>query len=158
PLRIAQIAPPLERVPPEAYGGTERIIDELCRELSARGHEVTLFAPAGSTSPVRTVPTVPQALRARGDERDPSAAFLVTLVTALRHQAEFDLLHAHLDLWSLPLARAAATPVVATFHGRLDRPGLASRLGDSPARLVAISEAQANQPEPPIRDWVYNGL
>jgi glycosyltransferase involved in cell wall biosynthesis len=158
PLRIAQIAPPVERVPPAGYGGTERVIDELARELSRRGHDVTLFAAADSTSPVRIVPTVRVALRALGDERDQSPAFVVTLVRALRHQAEFDILHAHLDPWNLPLACGATTPVVATFHGRIDRKGFGAELSDSPARLVAISAAQAQQPDPPIRDWVHNGL
>src|SRR4051794_33070067 len=128
PLRIAQIAPPLERVPPEAYGGTERVIDELARALTARGHEVSLFAAADSTTPVRIVPTVETPLRTRGDDRDLTSAFVVAIVRALRRQEEFDVLHAHLDAWNLPLACAATTPVVATFHGRLDRPGFGKRL------------------------------
>jgi glycosyltransferase involved in cell wall biosynthesis len=158
PLRIAQVAPPLERVPPEAYGGTERVIDELARALAARGHEVTLFAAASSTTPVRLIPTVETALRSRGDDRDPAPAFAVTLARVLHRQDRFDVIHSHLDAWNLPLARAATVPVVATFHGRLDRPGLGETLHASPGRLVAISAAHAQQPDPPVADWVHNGL
>jgi glycosyltransferase involved in cell wall biosynthesis len=158
PLRIALVAPPLERVPPEGYGGTERVIDELARALAARGHDVTLFAAADSQTPGRLVATVDRALRSRGDERDPSAAYLVTIARTLRHAHEFDLIHAHLDRWNLPLASGASVPVVATFHGRLDMPGFGDRLAASTARPVAISAAHARQPEPPIADWVHNGL
>jgi glycosyltransferase involved in cell wall biosynthesis len=152
------VAPPLERVPPAAYGGTERVIDELARQLVQRGHAVTLFASADSTSSGALVPTVRTPLRARGDERDPTAAFLVTLARMLPRAPEFDLLHAHVDLWSLVLAETSPVPVVATFHSRLDAAGVGMRLARSRAHPVAISEAQAHQPDPPLADWVHNGL
>lgn len=158
-LRIAQVAPPIEPVPPTGYGGTERIIDELGHELARRGHEVTLFA-SGDSQPVgRLIETVPLALRSQGFTGDASPWFSATQLQVLRHEAEFDVIHSHLDFHSVLLARAASTPVVSTFHGRLDTPFAASILRDRPAGLVAISHGQAAQR--PERLWaavVYNGL
>lgn len=159
PLRVAQVAPPIERIPPGGYGGTERIIDELARELARRGHEVVLFASGDSQAPGRLIETVPLALRAQGFKGDPSPWFTATQLQVLRHQAEFDVIHSHLDFHSVLLSRAATTPVIATFHGRLDTPFAASILRDRPAGLVAISQGQAGQRrEVPWAAVVYNGL
>ena len=159
-LRIAQVAPPLERVPPEAYGGTERVVYELITELVRRGHDVTTFASGDSDVPGRLVPTVPKALRPAGFGADPSGFILGTMVSVLDRDDEFDLIHSHLEWPSVMLARATAVPVVATFHGRLDLPW-ATQLFESPpprAAMVAISESQASAN--PEVDWtvVHNGL
>src|SRR5665811_2562985 len=90
-LRIAQVAPPLEAVPPLGYGGTERIVDELVRELDRRGHEVTTFASGDSSVPGRHVTTVPRALRAIGLGDDPDASFRLTVDQVLEQQDRFDL-------------------------------------------------------------------
>lgn len=159
PLRIAQVAPPLERVPPERYGGTERVMYELIVELDRRGHEVTTFASGDSEVPGRHVPTVPVALRPAGFTDDPMGYFLATILAVLDHQDEFDLIHSHLEWSSLLLARAATVPVAATFHGRLDVPWSRDLLASpSPAHLVAISNSQASAH--PDVDWtvVHNGL
>lgn len=149
----------MERVPPHAYGGTERIVDELSRELAKRGHQVVLFASADSTSPGRLVPTIAQPLRADGVEVDPSAAYARTIQVVLANQGDVDVIHAHLDFWNAPLARAAAKPVVATFHGRLDYPHTRALLEGMPAYLVAISRAHSEQPDGVRFDsFVYNGL
>jgi len=88
PLRIAQIAPPQEPVPPPGYGGTERVVDALIGELVARGHDVTLFAPGDSTAPAtRLVPTVPRALRPAGQVPDPWAGYLVASVMNVLRRA-----------------------------------------------------------------------
>src|ERR687890_437265 len=100
-LRIAQVAPPLERVPPKAYGGTERIIDELSRELVARGHDVTVFASADSDVPGRLVPTVDQALRPAGSLDDAGAWFAATVNAVIAQAGEFDVIHSHLEWWSV---------------------------------------------------------
>jgi glycosyltransferase involved in cell wall biosynthesis len=157
-LRIAHVAPPLERVPPLAYGGTERIVYELVTELDRRGHEVTTFASGDSEVPGRLVPTVPAALRPEGYMGDPMPYFLATMRAVLDHASEFDLIHSHLEWSSLLLARVSPVPVVSTFHGRLDLPWAAEALTDPPAGLVAISENQAStHPEVP---WtvIHNGL
>ncbi|MEA2622544.1 MAG: hypothetical protein QOH61_1454 [Chloroflexota bacterium] len=159
PLRIAQVAPPMERVPPAAYGGTERVIAELSRELAARGHEVILFASADSESPGRLVATVSRPLRADGDERDPSAEYARTIQLVLANEDAFDVVHGHLDFWNPALARASRRPVVATFHGRLDYPDAADLLRDTPAHLVALSDAHARQSEAVrFQSVVNNGL
>jgi glycosyltransferase involved in cell wall biosynthesis len=159
PLRIAQVAPPLERVPPERYGGTERVMYELIVELVRRGHEVTTFASGDSEVPGNHVPTVPVALRPADFKDDPMGYFLTTALAVLDSQDEFDVIHTHLEWMSLLLARAAHVPVAATFHGRLDLPWSRELLASpTPAHLVAISKSQAS-PHPEV-DWtvVYNGL
>jgi glycosyltransferase involved in cell wall biosynthesis len=159
PLRIAQVAPPLERVPPERYGGTERVMYELIVELVRRGHDVTTFASGDSEIPGRHIPTVPVALRPAEFKDDPMGYFFTTMLAVLDRQDEFDIIHSHLEWASLVLARAARVPVAATFHGRLDLPWSRELLASpTPAHLVAISHSQAS-PHADI-DWtvVYNGL
>jgi len=158
PLRIAQVAPPMERVPPEAYGGTERVVFELVTELVRRGHDVTTFASADSNVPGELAPTVPRALRPAGHGDDVGGFILSTMLKALDRQADFDIIHSHLDWWGLALRRASRRPVVSTFHGRLDLPWSRDVLSDRPDGLVAISESQASvHPDVP---WtvVHNGL
>jgi glycosyltransferase involved in cell wall biosynthesis len=157
-LRIAQVAPPLERVPPEAYGGTERIVHELATELVARGHDVTVFASADSDVPGRLIPTVERALRPAGVEGDSSGWFLATVQAVLDRAADFDVIHSHLEWWSAALARVSPVPVVSTFHGRLDLPWSQRLLSNAPEGLVAISRSQASvHPDVP---WtiIHNGL
>ena len=159
PLRIAQVAPPLERVPPEGYGGTERVMYELIVELVRRGHEVTTFASGDSEVPGRLVPTVPIALRPAEFKDDPMPYFLTTMLAVLDSQDEFDVIHSHLEWSSLVLARALHIPMVATFHGRLDLPWSRELLASpTTAGLVAISNSQASAH--PDVDWtiVHNGL
>lgn len=158
-LRIAQVAPPLEPVPPRGYGGTERVVHGLAVELGRRGHEVTTFASGDSAVPGRHIPTVDLALRPAGFAGDPSPYVHQTMLQVLRHAEEFDLIHAHLE-WANPLlARVSPVPVVSTFHGRLDLPWAAGLLGAAPDGLVAVSRDQASV-HPGIH-WagvVHNGL
>ena len=157
-LRIAQVAPPMESVPPDAYGGTERVVYELVQELLRRGHEVTTFASGDSAVPGRLIPTVPRALRPAGHGGDVSGYMLATLLQVVDREQEFDLIHSHLEWYSLALRRAARRPVVATFHGRLDLPWSRDAFADQPDGMVAISESQASvHPDVP---WtiVHNGL
>ena len=157
-LRIAQVAPPLERVPPLAYGGTERIVHGLTSELVRRGHDVTVFASGDSDVPARLIPTVDRALRPSGVEADSSGWFLSTVQQVLDRAGDFDVIHSHLEWWSLPLARVSPTPVVATFHGRLDLPWSEALFRNPPDGLVAISRSQSSvHPNVP---WtvIHNGL
>jgi glycosyltransferase involved in cell wall biosynthesis len=159
PLRIAQVAPPFERVPPRAYGGTERIVHGLVTELDRRGHEVTTFASGDSVVPGRHIETVPEALRPLGYAGDSLPYMQQTLHKVLAHVGEFDIIHAHLEWASLLLARISPVPVVTTFHGRLDLPWADSLFRDPPAGLVAISENQAKtHPDVPWAAVVHNGL
>jgi glycosyltransferase involved in cell wall biosynthesis len=159
PLRIAQVAPPMERVPPRAYGGTERVVFELVKELDRRGHEVTTFASGDSEVPGHHVATVPEALRPTGYTGDSAPYFYLTLLSVLDRVDEFDLIHSHLEWAGIVLARMAPIPVISTFHGRLDLPWATATLAESPGGLVAISENQASSH--PNIDWagiVHNGL
>jgi glycosyltransferase involved in cell wall biosynthesis len=157
-LRVAQVAPPIERVPPAGYGGTERIVDELTRQLVQRGHDVTVFASADSSVPCRLIPTVDAALRPAGIEGDSGGWFAATVESVVRHAGEFDVIHSHLEWWSLPLAHSTDVPVVATFHGRLDLPWADRLFVNAPDGMVAISRHQAGtHPDVP---WtiIHNGL
>jgi glycosyltransferase involved in cell wall biosynthesis len=169
-LRIAQVVPPIERVPPLAYGGTERIVEALCDVLSERGHQLTVFASGDSEVPGELVATVPRALRPDGFGGDVSPYMLETIEMVLDRQDEFDVIHSHLETYSPMLVRATKLPVVSTFHGRLDLPGLAPLLVGlgtdhggrrtvlPPNRLVAISAAQASAQPDAVWRVVHNGL
>jgi glycosyltransferase involved in cell wall biosynthesis len=157
-LRIAQVAPPIERVPPLGYGGTERIVHELATELVRRGHDVTTFASGDSEVPGRLVPTIERAMRPAGDGGEASGWFMVTIEALLDRIDEFDLVHSHLEWWSIPLTRISPIPVVSTFHGRLDLPWSESLLARAREGVVAISRSQASaHPQVP---WtvIHNGL
>jgi glycosyltransferase involved in cell wall biosynthesis len=159
PLRIAQVAPPYESVPPAAYGGTERIVHELTVELVERGHQVTVFASGDSAVPCRLIPTVETALRPAGiDPESGPESMQATIALALEHAPEFDVVHSHLEMHSVDLARALPVPVVSTFHGRLDLPWTTTAFADPPDGMVAISTNQAaTHPHVP---WtiIHNGL
>jgi glycosyltransferase involved in cell wall biosynthesis len=158
PLRIAQVAPPLERVPPHGYGGTERIVHELVRELVRRGHDVTTFASGDSDVPGRLIPTVPDALRPAGFGGDPSPWFLSTVLDVLERAREFDIIHSHIEWYSPILSRVAPVPVATTWHGRLDFPW-AGRMLAGEGNNVAISRSQAaTHPDVPWAAVVHNGL
>jgi glycosyltransferase involved in cell wall biosynthesis len=159
PLRIAQAAPPFERVPPQAYGGTERIVHGLVTELDRRGHEVTTFASGDSVVPGRHIETVPRALRPIGYTGDSLPWMQLTMQKVLAHIEEFDLIHSHLEWQSLLLARVSPIPVVSTFHGRLDLAWADELFEDAPRGLVAISKNQASaHPDVPWAGVVHNGL
>jgi glycosyltransferase involved in cell wall biosynthesis len=158
-LRIAHVAPPFERVPPLAYGGTERIVHGLVTELDARGHEVTTFASGDSVVPGRHIETVPLALRPQGYTGDSLPYMQLTLHLLLGRIDEFDIVHSHLEWISLLLARISPVPVVSTFHGRLDLPWADELFEHPPGGLVAISKNQAStHPDVPWAGVVYNGL
>jgi glycosyltransferase involved in cell wall biosynthesis len=159
PLRIAQIAPPMERVPPRAYGGTERVIHELVVELDRRGHEVTTFASGDSDVPGRHIVTVPEALRPSGFAGDAAPYFYLTMGAVVDRLGQFDIVHSHLEWAGLLMASMIDLPVISTFHGRLDLPWATESLARYPRGLVAISQNQAST-HPDI-EWagvVHNGL
>ena len=157
PLRIAQVAPPVERVPPSAYGGTERIVHELTTKLVEAGHDVTVFASGDSDVPCRLIPTSAGALRPAGVD-DFKRWFESTLDIVRAHLNEFDVVHSHLESWSIPLAKSASVPVVSTFHGRLDLPWTSHAFDSPPDGLVAISRSQASAH--PNLPWtiIHNGM
>lgn len=143
-MRIAQIAPPFETLPPPRYGGTERVVSLLTESLVARGHEVTLFAAGDSHTTARLIPTVPAGVWASADVSADLMPFCATSIAAVAaHVDEFDVIHNHLDYWGFPLAAMSTVPVLTTLHGRLDLPVTASVLAAYPALpLISISNAQ----------------
>jgi glycosyltransferase involved in cell wall biosynthesis len=142
-MRIAQISPLIESVPPRLYGGTERVVSYLTEELVAQGHDVTLFASGDSMTSARLVPCATVALRLDSTAHDPIPHYMVMLDKVLRHALKFDILHFHIDHLQFPLMRGGRLPVVTTLHGRQDLPDsiqFYSHFRDSP--VISISEAQ----------------
>ena len=142
-MRIAQIAPLIESVPPKLYGGTERIVSYLTEELAALGHDVTLFASGDSTTSARLVPCVPKALRLDSSVVDATPHHTLMLRRVLQRADEFDILHFHTDRVQFPMFRHIARRTVTTLHGRQDLPDLLSLYLDSDDMpLISISNAQ----------------
>jgi glycosyltransferase involved in cell wall biosynthesis len=161
-MRIAQIAPPFESIPPAGYGGTERIVSLVTEELVRRGHEVTLFASGDSTTGARLVPIVDTALWRVEDVADNLPYWAITVGEVYRRAREgaFDVIHSHLDFHAYACAALVDTPTVTTLHGRLDLPDLARLYARFPdAGVISISHNQ-RQALPDL-NWlgtVYNGV
>jgi len=160
-LRIAQIAPLYERIPPKLYGGTERVVSYITEELVRRGHQVTLFASGDSLTAAKLVPGCPQSLRLAGKPELGVFLQLPMLSDVYEGAASrFDIIHSHIDYWSFPFARLTKVPTVATMHGRLDveelHPVYARYRG---IPLVSISDAQRKPLS--FMNWVetvYHGI
>jgi glycosyltransferase involved in cell wall biosynthesis len=121
-MRIAQVSPLTEAVPPKLYGGTERVISWLTEELVALGHDVTLFASGDSQTSAKLEAMWPKALRLDGSVRDPNALHMSMIERVARRATEFDIIHFHLDYYSFSLMSRLNVPYVTTLHGRLDLP------------------------------------
>ena len=159
-MRIAQVAPLTEAIPPKLYGGTERVVHWLTEELVALGHEVTLFASGDSVTSANLEACWPRALRLDGSVRDPNALHMLMLERVRQRQGDFDFLHFHLDYYPFSLFSRQSTPFVTTLHGRLDLPEhqpVFSTFSSVP--VISISNAQ-RRPLPQAR-WVrtiHHGL
>ena len=121
-MRIVQIAPLYESVPPKYYGGTERVVSYLTEELVRQGHDVTLFASGDSVTRARLIAPCRRSLRLDKSCIDQMAHHVVQLEKVFREASQFDIIHSHLDYLPFPLARRQRIPVVTTLHGRLDIP------------------------------------
>jgi glycosyltransferase involved in cell wall biosynthesis len=142
-MRIAQIAPLVESVPPRMYGGTERIVSYLTEELVHQGHDVTLFASGDSITSAELVPCGMTALRLDPSVRDPIPHYMLMLDQVRESADEFDILHFHIDLFQFPLFRHMAERTVTTLHGRQDLPDLRGfYFGFRDMPLVSISQSQ----------------
>lgn len=160
-MRIAQVAPMFEAVPPTHYGGTERVVSYLTEELVRRGHDVTLFASGDSETTARLVPTTERSLRQRftlEELKTVSLPLHLAMLGEVFAQAhEFDVMHCHFDYWPFPFAKLVNAPIVTTLHGRLDLdclPPIFEKFPKTP--LVSISRSQ----RPPLKairpNWVGN--
>ncbi len=159
-MRIAQIAPLHEAVPPKLYGGTERVVSFLTEELVAQGHDVTLFASGDFVTKATLHPVWPRALRLDPSIRDPIAPHMLLMEAAFRQAADFDVLHFHMDYWPFSLFSRQRTPFVTTMHGRLDLPELQPVFDTfSKVPVISISNAQRRPlPQANFAATVLHGL
>ncbi|HEX8948658.1 MAG TPA: glycosyltransferase family 4 protein [Dissulfurispiraceae bacterium] len=159
-MKIAQVSPLYESVPPSGYGGTERVVSYLTEELVSLGHQVVLYASGDSSTKARLVPVCPESLRLAKNCTDPLSHHMRMIEMVLKDSADFDIIHFHIDYLHFSVSRRMATPSLTTLHGRQDLPELAPlyrEFDDIP--LVSISDAQRK----PISwaNWqatVYHGL
>jgi glycosyltransferase involved in cell wall biosynthesis len=161
-MRIAQVAPLTEAVPPKLYGGTERVVHWLTEELVALGHDVTLFASGDSHTSARLDATWSKALRLDGAVRDPNALHMVMLERVRRKcdDEEFDILHFHLDYYPFSLFSRQPTPFLTTLHGRLDLPEH-QPVFNAFSSIPVISISNAQRRPVPQAGWVrtiHHGL
>ena len=123
-MRIAQIAPLIESVPPRLYGGTERIVSYLTEALVTQGHDVTLFASGESVTSAKLLPCCARALRLNPYVRDPIPYYMLMLDKVRKMASQFDVLHFHIDLFHFPVFHDLAHRTLTTLHGRQDLPDL----------------------------------
>src|SRR3981081_858501 len=159
-MRIAQVAPLAESVPPKLYGGTERVVAWLVDELVSLGHEVALFASGDSKTTAKLHAVWPRALRLGRPRTDPMVAQAALLEAVAGHATEFEVFHAHIDWLHLPLLSRLGVPFLTTCHGRMDLPGFPDVVRCLPeAPFVSISENQrAPLSEANWLGTVYHGL
>jgi glycosyltransferase involved in cell wall biosynthesis len=159
-MRIAQLAPVTEAVPPKSYGGTERIVAYLTDELIALGHEVTLFTTGDSVTRAKRVKVWPRALRFDDSVRDYLAPHMLLIETIAQRASEFDIIHVHVDYIAYSALKRTGVPFVATLHGRLDLPELRplyARFADVP--VVSISNSQRTPlPQAGYIATIYHGV
>jgi glycosyltransferase involved in cell wall biosynthesis len=159
-MRIAQIAPLHESVPPRLYGGTERVVSYLTEELIRKGQQVTLFASADSRTSARLVPVCEKALRLDHRCGDPLPFHLIMMEEVMRRKDEFDIIHSHIDALGFLLGRRLDLPVITTLHGRLDlweHAFVFREYREFP--LISISNAQRHpQPHANWLTTIHHGL
>ena len=159
-MKIAQVAPLWESVPPKLYGGTERIVSYITEELMRMGHDVTLFASGDSETAAQLEAVCPQALRLNTGIFNRDAPMMMLQERSLGADSDFDVIHSHLDFLGFPLARRNPRPVVTTLHGRLDLPELQPVFREyAEMPLVSISDAQRRPL--PWANWqatIHHGL
>jgi len=159
-MKIAQIAPLYESVPPKFYGGTERVVSYLTEELVRQGHDVTLFASGDSRTTAKLIAPCRRALRLDGGSVDPLASHFVMLENLMARAEEFDVLHFHVDYLHFPFSSRCNVPHLTTLHGRLNIPELSTLHDAFPGMpLVSISMSQ-RKPLPGV-NWignVYHGI
>ena len=159
-MRIAQIAPLTESVPPKLYGGTERVVSYITEALVELGHDVTLFASGDSVTSAKLEAVWPRALRLDPGIRDRVAPHMLLMELVRRQADEFDVLHFHMDYYSFSVFKRQDTPFVTTLHGRLDLPEQQPVFDTfNTAPVISISNAQRHPlPQAKWLTTVYHGL
>ena len=159
-MRIAEVAPLIESVPPQGYGGTEAVVSYLTEELVRQGHQVTLFASGDSQTSAELVPCSPRALRLDSEVIDPLAHQVVELEAVAAQADRFDVIHWHLDYFPFPLGRRLGVPQVTTLHGRLDIPDL-QPVYDEFSEMPVVSISNDQRSPLPQANWaatIHHGL
>src|SRR5437868_9779464 len=159
-MKIAQVAPLYESVPPKLYGGTERVVYYLTEELIKLGHEVSLFASGDSKTNATLITDIPEALRLKDSCEDMMAPHVVQLQSVLEMVNEFDVIHFHNDYLHFPLTNNLKIPHVTTLHGKLTIPELQLIYNKFSAQpVISISNDQRKPlPQANFVDTVYHGL
>ena len=160
-MRIAQVAPLAEAVPPKLYGGTERVVSWLTEELVEMGHEVTLFASGDSTTNASLVACSPRALRLDPGDRDPMLVYSAMLARLAELASQFDVVHSHLNWVHIPLLHQLKVPFITTLHGRIDLPELVHCFEECFAEALYVSISDAQRAPLPNAHWagtVYHGI
>ncbi len=158
-MRIAQLAPLVESVPPQLYGGTERVVSALTEALVQAGHDVTLYASGDSQTSARLVPIVDSALRLHPTYKDALPHHYCLIERLLRENAPYDVIHSHIDYIFFPFSRRIDIPVVTTLHGCLDFPDLPP-LYDEYRDVGVVSISDSQRVPLPQANWlgtVYHG-
>ena len=159
-MRIAQVAPLVESVPPHGYGGTERVVSYLTEELVNEGHEVTLFASGDSRTSAKLVACEPRSLRLDEDVVDQLAHQVVQLEVVAAMADQFDIIHWHVDYFHFPMSRRLGVPNVTTLHGRLDIPDL-QPVYDNFTEMPVVSISDDQRAPLPQANWlatVHHGM
>jgi glycosyltransferase involved in cell wall biosynthesis len=152
-LRIAQVAPLIETVPPESYGGTERVVSYLTEELVRLGQDVTLFASGGSITEAKLVSVSERSLRSDPTVKDPLSKSILEIEEVLKRTEDFDLIHFHDGYLHFPLSRRLEIPTLTTMHGRMDLPDLMPVFREFPETpLISISNQQRGPL--PFANWI----
>jgi glycosyltransferase involved in cell wall biosynthesis len=159
-VRIAQISPLFESVPPAVYGGTERVVSYLTEELVRAGHDVTLFASGDSQTSAKLVPMVEHSLRLDPDSIDQLAHHILMIERIRQVARSFDILHFHIDYLHFPMSRQLGVPQITTLHGRLDIKDLVP-IYDEFTEMPVVSISNSQRTPLPQANWigtVYHGL
>jgi glycosyltransferase involved in cell wall biosynthesis len=159
-MRIAQVAPLFESIPPKLYGGTERVVSYLTEELVRLGHEVTLFASGDSETKAKLVAACQRALWQDSDCREPLPHHVRLMELVFQDVSRFDAIHFHCDYLHFPMLRRHPCPNVTTLHGRLHIPDLKPLFAEyQDVPLVSVSDCQRRPiPDANWRSTVYHGL
>lgn len=159
-MKIAQVAPLIESVPPKLYGGTERVASYLTEELVAQGHDVTLFAAGDSMTSANLIPCCEVSLRSNPEVRDPLPYYMMMIDKVRRMASNFDVIHFHIDQFQFPLFRSIAHKTLTTLHGRQDLPDLQLLYRAFPEMpLVSISDSQRDPiPYAKFAGTIYHGI
>jgi glycosyltransferase involved in cell wall biosynthesis len=159
-MKIAQVSPLIESVPPRGYGGIERVVHYLTEELVARGHEVTLFASGDSKTSADLVSVTNRSLRHDGNHQEPLYWHMIQMAEIVRLADKFDIVHFHIDTLHYALWRNITTPQVTTLHHRTDNEELKTLYREyDDMSIISISDSQ-RKPIPHAK-WagtVYNGV